>query len=67
MFLAKTQNSIRFSSLIGEETAAMEGAMMDAAEEDTVGGGGGTAVGERGSPEGLPAVAKRLRKCLYRW
>ena len=66
MFLAKTQNSIRFSSLIGEETAAMEGAMMDAvAEDDTVGGGGGTAVGERGSPpEGLPAVASRLRKCL---
>ena len=66
MFLAKTQNSIRFSSLIGEETAAMEGAMMDAAaaEDDTVGGGGGTAVGESGSPEGLPAVASRLRKCL---
>ena len=43
----------------------MEGAMMDAAaEDDTVGGGGGTAVGERGRPEGLPAVASRLRKCL---
>ena len=51
-------------SLIGEETAAMEGDMIPEAEDDT-GGGGGTAVGERGSPpEGFPAVARRLRKCL---